>query len=356
MERPSRLVSIILAVLSLVGIVGAILFLRNEKKLAQQRQDTVSSLSAELEPISEERNQWKTEDSEWQNKLSEQQKGTACVLLCFDGLEEELYNIVYKSMEAYGFKATFSLKNGKIPDGEEDCIDAEDFQEMLDNGWEYAISFVDEPQPDEGENDTEYADEENESEQVEESWLEKIDSFQVRLAENQLAVPDVLFCTQEQYDSVSETELSSRGFCMVRVLDMEEFPYISEKTDGLWKIDSGLYVQKKKLDSQLDGLIQSGNAMAISINKVVRISKDAEYDLSSAKLNALLSYLKEKEEMDQVNIFTFSEYEQYVEQQEAEYKSLISEYADFKQRMNAALEALDAKEQEIVMRAKAMVE
>ena len=143
---------------------------------------------------------------------------------------------------------------------------------------------------------------------------------------------------------------------MVRVLDMEEFPYISEKTDGLWKIDSGLYVQKKKLDSQLDGLIQSGNAMAISINKVVRISKDAEYDLSSAKLNALLSYLKEKEEMDQVNIFTFSEYEQYVEQQEAEYKSLISEYADFKQRMNAALEALDAKEQEIVMRAKAMVE
>ena len=58
MRGTNRFVTMLLALLSVSGIVVGVLFLYNERRLEQKRQDTVGRLSLELEPINEERNEW----------------------------------------------------------------------------------------------------------------------------------------------------------------------------------------------------------------------------------------------------------------------------------------------------------
>lgn len=364
MRGTGRVVSILLAVLSIAGIVGAVLFLRTETQSAQKRQSVVRSLSSKLEPINEERKDWQAQDKEWQDRIMEKKKGVSCVLLCFDDISAGLYKNVFNTIDDYGFKATFSLKNGVIPGIDESDMDEEEFQEILDFGWEYAYSFTREAGADGEEESADGAQEEQTEENTEEqeeiitgkNWLEQIDQFKERLTEYEMTVPEVLFCTKEQYDSVLEKDITSRGIQMVRVLDTEGFPYVSEAEKGLWRIDSGLYTQRSDLGNKVETAVQNGEDLVISINEVLRISRNAKDDLTSSKLNSLLGSLKSMEEQELVHIFTFSEYSEYKKKEAKEYKELLAQYAAFREEMNAAIASLDQRENELVEEAKKITE
>ena len=354
MRGTNRFVTMLLALLSVSGIVVGVLFLYNERRLEQKRQDTVGRLSLELEPINEERNEWEKKDEEWLNTLTEKKKGISCIMLCFDDTGNEMNNSVFQKMDNYGFRGTLSLKNGVLPGDEGSSLGSEEFQEMLDSGWEYAVSFDSgvqyETEEDVGdaENDTEAESDTDSEVIIGQEWLGQIDDVLARLAEYQWKMPTALFCTREQYDSVSGKDISSRGFSMVRILDTEKFPVIAEREDDLWEIESGQYTQRSDLGNCVDIAIQKGESMAITVNKVVRISKDADFDLSSSKFDSLLSSLKSYEEQEMVHMFTFSEFYEYTEKEEAEYKQLLSQYASFRAEMNEKMEELEQKEQQIV--------
>lgn len=358
----NRLITALLILLSFGGIALSVLFLRREQEEALERQQKVSKLAADLQPINEQRKEWQNKDKEWQAKLAEEKLGKSCILLSFDNMSSELYETMYEMMDQYGFRATFALRNGKLPDWEEGLLDGDEMREMLHSGWEYALSIGEDPVSSVEEEDDYYTYEEEmetetetaaETEQEQQSFLELVDDALTAISEAGMELPATLFCTEEQFAEASGTAIAAKGFSMVQVLDEDGFPVIAEKGESLWRIDAGLYKQKDMdLEQTLDQAIENKESVAISINEVLKISKDAEYDLSLVKFSSLLNYLKGMEEQGLINILTYSEFYQHEEQLAEAYEALTKEYAAFRQEMNDAVAALDEQEQQVVEEAR----
>lgn len=382
-----KAVTVVLILLCIAGGIFMVLFLQNEEKLAAKRQQEIGEVEKELEPVNEERRQWEKKNKEWQATLADKQKGRTCVLLSFDNMSRELHDMIFDLMDQYGFRGTFAMRNGRMPSwemkkGDEDSS-GEMMQELLDAGWDYAVSVGAEPEDKEEEteyqrdfsdefgeeileSETEEASEgiasasgetqtdegETESETEAAGFLVELDAALNRMSENGYEQPMTVFCTRDQYQEVTEGELSDRGFAMVSVKNPEEIPVINpeqEQPDGIRVIDTGVYTQRvENLENQLDGMIARQQSVAISINEVVKISKDMDYDLNLTTFTSLLNYLKELESDRKINVLTYSEYQQYEQLRQESYEAALAEYAAFREEMLAALEELDMKEASIV--------
>lgn len=371
MRKRHKILTFIFILLTAAGVVLGAVFLREEARLEQQRQMRVTELSQKLQPFNEERKQWEAQDKEWVAKLEEQRKGRPCVLLNFDSMSSNLYETIFEMMEQYGFRGTFAFRNGRLPGSRMTDVTRYEFDELMHSGWEYALSFGEEREVDETLSYWERKEEELEEEQEKEkqsdellsleipensegqetaqTYLEQLDSYIALLQANGVTLPTTLFCDGDQYVQTTEEALAQRGFQMVCVKEEESFPQIGERGTQIWKIDSGVYKQKDEdIVKELDKILTGGGSVAIFINDVQKLSKDASYDLSLTKFTSLLNYLKGKEEQGEIYLLTYSELNQYEEQQAQEYETMTREYAAFHQEMDAALEELDQSEQAIV--------
>lgn len=391
MRRLHKAVTFLLIVLCIVGAVFSYQFLKKEQQRAAMRQQEINEVSKQLEPINQKRRDWEKQDKAWQTTLAEKQTGRTCVLLSFDNMSRELYDTIFELMDQYGFRGTFAMRNGKMPSWETEKNDeytsSEMMQEMIDAGWDYALSIGEEVSeeneeethytPDfsdefgdlaaqsemvseeENENsDQETSMEETESETEPQGYAAQLDEAVTRLSENGYTQPSTLFCTKEQYEDVTEKELTDLGFTMVSVADTQEHPVIDQKANEeepskLWVIDTGVYTQRDdQMEKELDAIIAKQQSVAISINDIVKISRDIDYDLSLTAFTSLLNYLKELEAERKINVLTYSEYYQYEQLRKEAYENALAEYAAFREEMLAALESLDVQEGQIAKQLK----
>ncbi|MGI6018959.1 MAG: hypothetical protein ACOX8M_09230 [Marvinbryantia sp.] len=384
MRKGQKALTCLLILLCLAGVVFAAWFLRQEQKLASERQQEISQVAAELEPINQERRQWEQKDKEWQKTLADKQKGRTCVLLSFDNMTRELYDTIFSQMDQYGFRGTFLMRNGQMPSWEAEKNDelssGEMMQELLDAGWDYAVSVgeISDDTEEQTEYQRDFSDEfgeellmsESESEsgtgtegietqtempQTEEvGFAAGLDAALAALNERGFAQPQTVFCTQEQYSGMTEQAFVDRGFAMVSVIHMEDFPTINaEQQEGLRIIDTGVYTQRdENLEKQLDAIVSKQQSVAISINEVVKISKNIDYDLNLTTFTSLLNYLKELENDRKINVLTYSEYQQYEQLRQESYEAARKEYAVFREEMQAAIEKLDQQEAAIAQKLK----
>ncbi len=386
MRRLHKAVTFLLIILCVAGAAFAFLFLRKEQELALHRQQEISEVSKALEPINEERKKWEQKDAQWQETLSEKQKGRTCVLLGFDHMSRELYDTMFDLMEQYGFRGTFAMRNGRMPSWEmekgDEFSSGEMMQEILDAGWDCAVSVGDEPDDDESgeeaqqrdfsdefgdtvlesetseessEADSEADVQENESETESPGFLADLDGALTRLSENGYSQPTVLFCTKEQYAEATDAGLAERGFTMVSVADApgSSLPMINQEQNQqadakLWLIDAGVYTQSnEQLEKQLDLAVAKQQSVAIQVNEIAKIVKDTDQELSLSLFTSLLNYLRELESDRKINVLTYSEYYQYEQLRKQSYEQAVAEYAAFREEMLAALEELDMQEAEI---------
>lgn len=391
MRRLHKAVTFLLIVLCIVGAVFSYQFLKKEQQRAAMRQQEINEVSKQLEPINQKRREWEKQDKAWQTTLAEKQTGRTCVLLSFDNMSRELYDTIFELMDQYGFRGTFAMRNGKMPSWETEKNDeytsSEMMQEMIDAGWDYALSIGEEVSeeneeethytPDfsdefgdlaaqsemmseeESENsDQETSMEETESETEPQGYAAQLDEAVTRLSDNGYTQPSTLFCTKEQYEDVTEKELTDLGFTMVSVADTQEHPVIDQKANEeepskLWVIDTGVYTQRDdQMEKELDAIIAKQQSVAISINDIVKISRDIDYDLSLTAFTSLLNYLKELEAERKINVLTYSEYYQYEQLRKEAYENALAEYAAFREEMLAALESLDVQEGQIAKQLK----
>lgn len=361
MRKMNGFLTALLIMLSFAGLAWAAIFLRSEQKLSEARQMEVSRLSDELAPIQAERKALQDQDKEWQNTLTEEKGGKPCILLVFDTMDTVLYESMFDMMDQYGFRGTFVMQEERFPGDDESTITYEEFEEIMRSGWEYALEI-----PDQEEQETETEEsfqihlnetEESETEEPEteaqtedhRTYLQKLDDSLAALDERGFEKPVTLVCSKEQYESFSDAAVAKKGIQMACVFTSEEFPVIGEMGENLWKIDGGIFKQRDlNLEESIGAAVEEGNSMVITINDVVKISRDPLYDLSVTKFSSLMNYLKELEEQGMINVLTFSELYQYEEQQEQAYEELISEYRDFRLDMEEQLEELDRREQVLV--------
>lgn len=265
------------------------------------------------------------------------------MLLAVDNMERNLYDTVFSMMSQYGFKATFTLKDGQIPvspdedDNTREYIHTEQFQEMLDAGWEYGVS-VSEPEI-------------TEAESGEYNWLAKVDEALARLDQGQIGRPSVVFASASQYAAENDAELVNRGFREVSILSRDKVPVITDEESDFLHIDSSFLNQNNMgIEQTMDKAASNRQSMAVTINEVLRVSKDGDADVGLTKFTSFFNKLKGMEEQGLFQIMTYSEYYDYQKQLEQNKEKLLAEYKEFKQEMKRKLAELDQQEQEIVER------
>lgn len=355
-------VTFLLVILSVAGIGLAAVFLKHENQLAAQRQQKMAQLNEQLQPINAQRKELQEKDKTWQKSLEEEKKGKPCVVLCFNTMEEEVYDTMYDMMEQYGFRGTFALKDGHVPGYSDDAVTGSEVSEMLDDGWEYALaedlnagkttedelSFLNETETETG-TDQEEAEESSE-EGSNASFREQLDAHISTLDEYQMSRPQTIFCTQQQYDQLSTADLTEKGIQAVCILNEAEFPILEEsEEDNVRVLQAGVYTQQDmKVEETLTNAINNNKSMVICMNSVKKISEDAGYDLSITKFSSLLNTLKNLEDQGEIYVLTFSELLQYEDQKDQSYEKLASQYAKFKEEMNQKLKELNQQEQQAV--------
>ena len=362
MRRMNGFVTFLLVILSVAGIGLAAVFLKHENQLATQRQQKMAQLNEQLQPINAQRKELQEKDKTWQKSLEEEKKGKPCVVLCFNTMEEEVYDTMYDMMEQYGFRGTFALKDGHVPGYSDDAVTGSEVSEMLDDGWEYALaedlnagkttedelSFLNETETETG-TDQEEAEESSE-EGSNASFREQLDAHISTLDEYQMSRPQTIFCTQQQYDQLSTADLTEKGIQAVCILNEAEFPILEEsEEDNVRVLQAGVYTQQdRKVEETLTNAINNNKSMVICMNSVKKISEDAGYDLSITKFTSLLTTLKNLEDQGEIYVLTFSELLQYEDQKDQSYEKLASQYAKFKEEMNQKLKELNQQEQQAV--------
>lgn len=360
MRRMNRFVTFLLIVLCVAGVWLGNAFLKHENQLAVQRQQKMAQLNEQLQPINAKRKELQEKDKTWQKSLEEEKKGKPCVVLCFNTMDEEVYDTMYDMMEQYGFRGTFALKDGHVPGYSDDAVTGSEVSEMLDDGWEYAVSedlntgkatenelsFLDET---ETETDTESYEESDTEEASSASYADQLNSHLNTLDEYQMSRPQTIFCSQEQYEQLSTASLSEKGIQAVCILDENEFPVLEDSEDEVKVFQAGVYTQQDmKVEESLTNAVNNNKSMVICVNSVKKISEDAGYDLSITKFSSLLTTLKNLEEQGEIYVLTFSELLQYEDQKASSYENLASQYAKFKEDMNQQLEELDQQEKQAV--------
>ena len=347
-------------ILLFLGSVGCailfILFIRKEEGLTAVRQAEVNALTEDLKPINDERKKWQDEDKQWQKTLDEKTNGESCMLLAVDSMERNVYDTIFVMMAQYGFKATFTLKDGQMPEDPETkerdkvYIDSEQFQEMLDAGWEYAVS-VSEPETSGEAEDGQAGQHEEADDSVteQEGWITQLDAALARLEENKLEQPLTVFAPPSRYSAGDDAELIERGFKGISIVNSNKTPTIAQTEGDLLHIDSSLLTQNNmSIEQVMDTAAANRQSMAVTVNKVLRISKDGDSDVSIVKFTSFFNKLKSMEEQGLFQIMTYSEYYDYQRQLARNKGKLQNEYKAFKQEMGKRMAELDQQEEEIV--------
>ena len=359
MRRMNGFITFLLIVLSFAGIGLAAVFLKHENRLSAQRQAKMQQLNEQLQPINEQRKALQEKDKEWQKSLAEEKKGKPCVILCFNTMDQELYDTLYDMMDQYGFRGTFALQDGHLPGYSDEVVDGEEVSEMLDAGWEYALAedlkiqkasenSLDFLRETETETETETAWNEEGASPL--SYPEQLDEHLAALSEYDMNAPLTVFCSREQYKELALSELAAKGIQSVCILDEASFPILGEPSEeNVRVLEAGVYTQQDmKVEESLQNAVNNNKSMVICFNRVLKISENAGYDLSITKFSSLLTTLKNMEDQGQIYVLTFSEFLQYENQKERSYENLTAQYAKFREGMNQQLEKLDQQEQQAV--------
>lgn len=344
MNRSARVFLKALLILATVaGLVFAAWIIKQDEVETEERQAAVDELEEELKPLLEERAVWKEKDDEWKKRLDEKVKGESCVLISIDNMDKNLYDTIYMMMAPYGMRATFSLKGGHIlsnPDAEakeKDYIDTEQFQEMIELGWEYAVSADDLEEDAEG------------TEEI--TYLERLDEALQGLENQGLEQPQTVFLNTADYSQEVKAGLIERGFTMANVISTKTDAVIGERAEDIFQIDSVLLNQgNNSIEQLLDQAAANRQSIAVSINNVIRISKDSDTDVSLTAFSSFLNRVKTLEEQGLFQVMTYSEFQEYQIQKEKDTARLTKQYSEFKSEMQVRMEEIDQEEKEIVER------
>lgn len=347
MNRGVRIFLKVLLVLATVaGLVFAVWIIREDEAETAERQEAVDELEVELSPLLDERAEWKEKDNEWKKKLDEKIKGEACMLISIDNMDKNLYDTIYTMMAPYGMRATFSLKGGHALEDpetqEKEYIDTEQFHEMQEMGWEYAISVDSQEE--------EKTEEESETEEGL-SYLERLDAALHGLESQELEKPKTVFLEASDDSEEVKAGLIERGFAMENVVSEKTDTFIGERTEDIYRIDSVLLDQSNSsIEQLLDQAAANRQSLAVTVKNVTRITKENDTSVSLTVFSSFLNRLRTLEEQGLFNVMTYSEFNEYQQQREKDKVRLTKKYSEFKNEMKARLEEIEKEEKEIVAR------
>lgn len=306
----------IVAVVTLVLVVGLGIFLWNVNKEEQEQTQKYEELDDARRPllVKKQEIEQKLVDLDKSYEAGKLPKGTTQVI--FTGLEADVYNICYPIMKEFEYTGTLAISLTQLP-GMEGLMTVEQFQQLINEGWDICIKW-DAGTP------------------VKNWWPE----LQKQVKQLGLETGSVVYFTTGTYTGSLDAELQKMGFSIV-VHHGEESGSLIQLNDeeGIWHLGAvGLMGEKPKL-RLTEAVAQKGN-----ITYLVGFElEDERYDERSFR--SMLSYFESYEANLELIVSNMEEARQHYRERLEVYEQAREE--EYKQA-RAALEAeLAAVEEEL---------
>lgn len=257
-----------------------IFFLWNDAQERREQSKKIQAYKEERYPLERRIRELESEMSEVKEdyKVGEDETEKYVALIVTQS-ERNLYEEIYPLFEEYEITGTFVIERDGLP-GEEGQISEEEYQALVDTGWEAAIGG-------DPEEDLSLWREETQKvlDQLEERGLERPDSYvfleevSSEQRESFLEILDELGMTSVVFPEQKE-EMISETYTEGQTLTLGSLSYIEDTT----------YV-KGILDSMPGGCMA-----AVTTRYISEGAEDAERDCSIEKYKRLLDYLEEQKE------------------------------------------------------------
>ena len=316
-------ITIALALTILLALMIYFQSKENAKKLEEIKQ-----IAKQLQPYEQEKFRVETEITKLERIYKWKIKGDSRVILFFDQMDHNLFEEVYPLLSQYGYKGVFVLKDGKLP-GDEGMISKEQYEILLDNGWEAALGGNEEMGQQSG--------------YKKEQWVKYLDSYIKKLKAVGLAVPKIYCYGKGEHQDGFDEILKEKGFTMVRQYDVSR---TSVANGSLAKALSyiqcvPIYSGQSSVMESLINFASNHQSISISTRYVEKMPTDLSIDTKIDKYILLLDYLGELETENQVKVVTFTEYSQYQRKLSIISRKYKMEWTNKVKELNLRLDEID---------------
>lgn len=250
-------------------------------------------------------------------------------ILCFDSIDDSIYDVLYPMMRDHGYPGVIVLKGNALP-GDEGMLSISQLSELLSAGWELALG-------DNGERGT--------------SNLQKISSDELaayidkRLGQIEtlgFARPTTFCFTDGYYDPKYDAVIAEKGFKVLRHFGEEDGNiFVTALSKPVWKVGSD-YVHAGDTIAQanIETSIRNCAIMALTTRKVEKIAEITSIDCNEAKYLIVLDTLRNYAQLSEYSVETFSGAYEY--RKKFEENNVHNE-----KELEAAVAEIDAKIAEI---------
>ncbi|MCI6675658.1 MAG: hypothetical protein MSG78_01905 [Clostridiales bacterium] len=271
-------------------IVLAVLLIGNEKEetkkqhaLAEQAayvnglKKNISKTQKEIQTLKEDR------EKSINKKVS--------ITLCVEQTDASLYEQVKPVFDSYGMQGMFVIKNGALP-GSKNVITREQYDEMIEQGWEAAIGTWD--------------DLNLEREKDREVWTERLDTLIAEMNEQKIAVPNRYYFKRGSYSEECKEELQKRGFSLICHYEQVASFYGIEWNKN-WNPIGVYQISQENYDiEEIMKQLQEHKASVLFGTRNVGISGSNSLDCSISSYRTVLQSLQEMQEEGSVEVVSAS--------------------------------------------------
>ena len=233
------------------------------------------------------------------DSIVENRKLKPCILLGFDNSKKNLYDTIYPLLKERGFVGTFAWQMGNYPGSTTAYLTQDQFDELMGNGWDYAMyGYVGTP-PSDISDWSQY-----------DTLYNVLKSYVDLLKSKGISTPVSYFCPNNKSTAPLIKALKSLGFKLLRNHSTQElignYDFDSFETSCFQIQDINDSLLKAK--ARIDTAIQTGQSLRIFTHEVVTSTDSTGLNVSSATYTDLLNYIKEKVDAGLIEVVADKEF------------------------------------------------
>ena len=215
----------IIPIVTTVIAIGLFAFIWGVQKEENEKAVLHEKLYEQRRPLTVKQEQLQQELETLEKNYEKSKSPNAVVQVVFTELSERVYSECYPIMQEYEYTGTLALSDTQLP-GQEGCMNVEQFQELMDAGWQVAITWK---------NDV----------AAKQWWTNLQNRLTVLGIENEL----ILYFPQGTYNTELDTIIQELGFAIAVVnKGEEEQPLQLQHEEGIWHVGSvGMMTSKPRL-------------------------------------------------------------------------------------------------------------
>lgn len=303
---------------AVIMTVLLLLLLWQAQKEREQQEQILETLYKEAYPFIVQKQQLKNELDQLEEDYQILKKGIATAEIIISEINEELFIDLYPLAQEYQITGVVALSREMLlSDGSSNM--QEQFDEMLENGWSYCLSW---------DGNGEFS-----------VWLEEMEQL---LSSRNMAIPEVVYFEPGSYFAGADKWLMERGFSVAVHHGEEELPLIlTEPEDGIWHPGCRSW-NDTGIRTTVEGFISTGGNLTFSVGFTE--GKDI-YEHESFQI--MLDFIESYRNDGRLMITDFSTARTICEEEAKEGSLQEAQWLDEKAKLQAQIEEMEERIEEI---------